>query len=378
MKYILRTLYSLTLLLLLSACHDGNGEQSEGRAYQIDVRFEVDSTIVLDHLMLYADHHVRMQSDSLFLSPEHSISHEGHTAGIDELYLCSDHGELARFYAMGGMQVNLLLSSDSAGLRLKFEESVSDTVNTWLSQQRALFEAASASVRHSMIDSLCHLRPADVRNTLLLRDELEVLDDSIFTRRCLGALADEAKPDWLIKSIDQLLNATAPYLKRNGRIKNCSFQINDSTRFDLAQTRSDYLLICCWADYSRASMDSLQMLYDLLQEEYDMKRLRMLSCCLSAPDSAWWHEQTDKMEEGMHTLLPAGLSDRRIYDWPVDKMPTIILCDMYGNIQQRNVWGEMLRNALDRVPNKSGFAHTPKPKPQSHGRTNNNSRPSGH
>lgn len=343
----------------------GGDDADSGRNYQVSGSFQVDSTVVLDHLMLYADSHVALHADSVMLTPQQTFSHEGRSVGFDELFLCSDGGELCRFYAAGGMEVGLSVQSQPEGLSVSFTPSSGDTINPWIMEQNTLFGAMSQADRRTTIDSLCHQYPADVRTTLLLREQIAALGDSVFVRRCLGALADKAKPEWLVKSIVQILADTKAADRELRRLPNFSFQINDSTRFDMSVSRSDYLLIYCWADYSQPSVDSLTVLSDLLSEEYDMKRLQLMTCCLHVPDSAWWNSRVEKIE-GMHTYLPAGMSDPRIYGWRVQQIPSVIICDMYGNVQKRDVWGHTLRQALDRVPNRSGFAHTPKTKP--HGR----------
>jgi len=364
MKQLLHILYIFSFLWLLTACH-GSGEENAGRSYLVSGTMQVDSTVVLDRLVLYSDSHISLHADSIILTPQQTFTFEGHSAGFDELYLCSDGGELCRFYATGGMEVGLTLQSQPEGLKVAFAVSPNDTINPWLQEQIAHFEALKPVERRTEIDSLCHQHSTELRTTLLLRDQIQAISDSVFIRRCLGSLSDEAKPEWLVKSITQLLSETAAEKRINRRLSNAAFQINDSTRFDMSHTRSEYLVIYCWADYDQASVDSLQVLADLLEKEYDMKRQKLLTCCLSIPDSAWWKSKTDNIE-GNHTYIPAGLSDPRIYRWRVQRVPSLIICDMYGNVQKRDVWGQPLRDALNRIPNRSGFAHTPKIKP--HGR----------
>lgn len=353
------------LLLSMVSCRDQEPAATEGNVYTVQARFDVDSTLSLDHMVLYADNHVALYNDSLTLSPDKTVSAERRTPAIDELYLCSDGGELCRFYAMGGMQVQLALSGRADSLVAVFDASGGDTVNVWLREQMLAFEPMEAKERRTRMDSLCHQMAGDVRCALLLREEIRNLDDSVCVRRCLGALTPEAKPEWLVQSIEDLLTATSSYMERSRRLAAAKFVVNDSTTYDQGTTRSDYLLIYCWADYDQASVDSLKVLADLLADEYDMKRLVLLSCCLGPADSAAWQKQVGDLE-GMHVLVPAGLADKRVRDWRVNRVPTLILCDMYNNQQQRNVWGKTLRDALTRVPNRSGFAHTPKTKP--HGR----------
>ena len=351
-------LYPIILFLVLAACKDQEGSHSE-RAYTIEGSFDVDSTIVLDHLVLYTDRHTGLLFDSLDLNPHHSFVHSGSTRSLDELYLCSDGGELCRFYATGNVTVSMRLNMAGDSVKAIFDSSKGDSINPWLQQQTAFFRTLLGPAKKDAMDSLCHQHTHDIRCGLLLRDQIEVLKDSIFVRRCLGGLADDAKPDWLMKSIDRTLEESSRKPRPSRRLAPCVMQ-TDSTNFDFSASRSDYLLIFIWGDYSQSSVDSLKTVANLANDEYDMKRLQLVTICLSAPDSTWWRQQTQGIK-GLHAWLPAGLSDERMRKWDILNVPTVIVCDMYNNQQIRNEWGQRLRATLGRVPNRSSFTHTPKP-----------------
>lgn len=350
-----------------ASCHDGDNSSLQGNEYAVHASFDVDSTVVLDHLMLYTDSHVALSEDSLFLSTEGTFDIEHRTPGLDELYLCSDYGELCRFYATGGMSVSVAVSGRADSLVATFAPAATDSINPWLQGQVKEFDASDVRLRRTMMDSLCHSMSGDVRCALLLREEVESLADSVFVRQCLGALKAEAKPEWLVKSIDDLLISTSTLASRNRRLPGNKFVINDTLTYNMAVSRSDYLLVYVWADYDQTSVDSLTMLMELLDDEYYMKRLQIFTCCVGAADSAAWQAVVNDFD-GLHVWLPAGLADRRIRNWQVQRVPMLMLLDMYNNQQRRDVWGKELRDALSRLPNRSGFAHTPKTKPKKYGR----------
>jgi hypothetical protein len=133
----------------------------------------------------------------------------------------------------------------------------------------------------------------------------------------------------------------------------------DSSTFDFSASRSDYLIVHIWSDYSQASIDSLKVVGRLVKDDYSMKRLKLVTICLSAPDSAWWRQQIKDID-GLHAWLPAGFGDERMRKWDIKNVPTVIVCDMYNNQQQRNESAQRLRVSLDRIPNRSTFTHTPK------------------
>jgi hypothetical protein len=362
MKRFISYLYIVVALLVLAACNRDGGGHTEC-AYTVEGTFDVDSTVVLDRLVLYTNEHTELHIDSLDLTSSHSFEHTGQTRSVDELYLCSDGGELCRFYATGHSKVKLKFQMQSDTLGVTFEASPNDTINPWLQAQTERFRGLMTPQRKTALDTLCHEQPSDVRCALLLRDQVATLQDSVFVRRCLGALSDEAKPDWLMRSIDQILVECTKNPRQSRRLTACKVD-TDSTTFDFGASRSDYLLIQIWADYSQASVDSLKVLDKLVNEEYDMKRVKLVTICLSAHDSAWWKSKTEGIE-GLHAWVPAGLADERMRKWAVKQVPTMIICDMYNNQQLRNEWGDKLRAQMKRLPNRSGFSHTPKPKPKS-------------
>ena len=347
----------LLALLVLAACKGRQGGHAE-RTYTVECTFDVDSATVLDHLVLYTDRHTSFRSDSLDLNPQHAFVHTASTRSLDELYLCSDGGELCRFYATGNARVSMRIASAGDSLVATFDPLAGDTINPWLLQQMARFRTLPGPDKKVAIDSLCHQHPHDVRCALLLREQIGMLEDSIFVRRCLGGLADDAKPDWLMKSIDRVLGESSRRPRPSRRLSPFAVQA-DSTFFDFGASRSDYLVVCIWSDWSQASVDSLKAVARLVDADYSMKRLKLVSLCLSAPDSAWWRNHVSGVD-GLHAWLPAGFGDERMRRWDVSEVPTVIVCDMYNNQQLRNEWGQRLRVSLGRIPNRSTFTHTPK------------------
>lgn len=353
MKKIFYTTHILlmALLFVFNACSKGEAEQDQGRPYRVTGTIQADSAFVLDHLLLIADNHSSLQFDTLRLDGDTVFSSSFMTAGIDELYLCCDSCELCRFYATGDMEVELSVSIDSV-ITTRFRQTAADTVNAWLKGMSKLMADQSEQRRHQIMDSVVASGDASFRTSLLLRDELLEFKDSLYVRQLLGSMSQEVKPEWLIKSIDNLLYAKSGFRDRSRRLVSASFDVKDDTvLFNMGANRSDYLLVYFWADYSEASVDTLQTLAKLYDKEYKDKRLQIMTCCLHAADSTWWSEKLGKLT-GKHTWVKGGFSDPRITNWGIETVPSVLLLDMYNNQQQRNVWGEPLRKALDRLPKR--------------------------
>lgn len=354
-RFILWVYLSVTLLCLCCSCGVG-GKGEEGRSYWIKGSVSLDSSWVNnDKLVLFSDNHRALQQDTIYLEKDGTFEFEGHTNGLDELYLCGEKGELCRFYASGDMEVNLsVIATEAEGVKVKYLGQQADTINGWLEEQKALFEGQSGNSCRKTLDSLIQANPNDLRVTILLRDKITQIKDSLYIRQSLGSIKDEAKPDWMKKSIDLTLSAIGSGKKNiNYRLSAPAFELSD-TIIDLNASRSDYMLVYFWADYNRPSIDSLRAISRLIANDYDHKRVTFMSCCLHAEDSAMWRIRTNFID-GYHTWVKGGFSDMRMRSWNIQEVPSIILMDMYCNQTQRDVWGGELRRALDRLPNRIGY-----------------------
>ena len=348
---------SVSALAFLCSCGLGGESKDDGRAYLVKGTVSLDSAWVANNkLVLFSDNHRSLQQDTIELSKDGMFEFEGHTNGIDELYLCGEKGELCRFYVSGDMEVNLsVIATEAEGVKVKFLGEQRDSINNWLAEKASLFEGQSANICRLLMDSLIKEAPSDIRVTLLLRDKMPLIEDSLYIRQCLGSLKDEAKPDWMKMSIDQKLNVMGSGKKINlsRRLLAPVFEMKDTT-IDLSATRSDYMLVVLWADYSKPSIDTLRAYANLIASEYDHKRVSFLSCCLHAEDSAMFRIRTNFLD-GNHTWVKGGFSDMRMRAWNIQEVPSVILMDMYCNQMQKNVWGADLRKALDRIPNRVGY-----------------------
>jgi len=339
-----------------ASCGSVGGEEAVGRAYVIKGTVLLDSSWIENNkLLLYADNHKTLVHDSIDLTTEGTFQIERHTNVLDELYLCGAKGELCRFFASGDVEVNLsIVAGEDEQLKVQYLTTPSDSVNGWLQEQKRLFDNQPHSICRLRIDSLIRNYQNDVRVTLLLRDEIANINDSLDIRRSLGSIREEAKPDWLKKSIDATLKARGSGIQKNTRrLLNAAFETKD-TIIDLASSRSDYMLVYFWADYSKPSIDSLRTLANLVSSQYDHKRVSFLSCCLHAEDSAMWRVRVNFLE-GQHSWIKGGFSDARMRAWNIQQVPSVILMDMYCNQTQRDIWGGELRRALDRVPTRIGY-----------------------
>lgn len=353
-RFILPFFLVMTTICSLWSCSKGEDSEKIGQPYVVKGTVMLDSSWVVNNkLVLYADNHRSLKIDTIDLSPDGSFVFEGQASGLEELYLCGEQGEICRFYASGDMEVNLSITSSAEyGVKTQFVGSPRDSINGWLQENKEKLNSDSDC--RQLLESEIAANPMDVRIALLLRDQLELINDSLYVRQTLGSLKDEAKPSWLKKSFDATLSVIGSGKKvYNRRLLNAAFEAQD-TIIDLAATRANYMLVCFWADYSLPSIDTLRALAKLVSEEYDHKRLSFMSCCLHADDSLMWRYRVNFLD-GHHTWVKGGFSDPRMRAWNIQQVPSVILMDMYCNQMQKNVWGNELRRALDRVPNHLGY-----------------------
>lgn len=347
----------LSLFCVLLSCSKGADRDDVGGAYWVRGTLSLDSTLMADNqLVLFSDNHRMLSQDTIVVTPDGTFEYEGHANGLSELYLCGPAGEYCRFFATGGMEIGLtLMASADKGVTVTYNRQSTDTINGWLKEKNALFEGQPSDTCRQLIDSLIRLNPSDIRTTILLRDQLAAIQDSLFVRQILGSLQDKAKPEWLKKSIDNVLSVlgSGKADQLNRRLLTASFELPD-TVLDLSVSRPDYLLVCFWANNSSASVDSMRALSRLISTEFESKRVSFLSCCLYAEDSILWNGRI-RFLDGQHTWVKGGFSDYRMRAWNITQVPSVILMDMYCNQTKKDVWGEELRKALNRIPTRFGY-----------------------
>lgn len=347
----------LSLFCILLSCSKGAEGESFDGTFLLKGTLLRDSTLRAgNQLVLFADNHRMLSQDTIIVDTDGTFEYEGPASGLAEFYLCSERGEYCRFYASKGMEVRVdIKATVDEGVTVTYKDLPADTINGWLLEKASLFEGKTSSVCRQLIDSLIRFNPSDIRNTLLLRDQLTALQDSLFVRQSMGSLQDKAKPEWLKKSIDSGLSILGSGKTdiRTRRLMTASFELPD-TVLDLSSNRPDYMLVCFWTENSSASIDSMHALSRLVTAEYEGKRVSFLSCCLYAKDSTAWNQHI-KAVAGQHTWVKGGFSDERMRAWNITKMPSVILMDMYCNQTKKDVWGEELRKALDRVPIRLGY-----------------------
>lgn len=367
---LISTIFSFTLIFLFAACGKGSGDVSAEIKGQYQVRGLLSVADSVDHIIVIADHHSCADCDTVAVAADGSFTYLGETSSIDELLLCLPNGETGRLYAVADGEYEVSVDTLS---QLAF--AAGDTLNGWLQERNPLFaDSIAMDIRRAAMDSLCRTCASDVRAALLLREHLLSLQDSIFVRRCLGRLKPEAKPGWLVSSIDYLLTLKgrqpSTLRERLKPLPSWWCWQDSAVYYSLEQSRSESVVLYFWADYDSVSIDSLKMfrqladqygLYDRLGH-FDRKkghlprRIELVSVCLHAADSAAWKEVIASVP-GKHCLRQAGFSDVSVSAWRVGKVPCTLVLDRFSTQLGHDIWGKELRQQLDRAA-----VNTDKPK----------------
>lgn len=339
-------------------CSSNNDTQSE---YNVQVTFDTDSTVVTDNLCIFVDNHQYIAVDTITLDSNRTATFASHTDDTDELYLMSGNGiELCHFYATAKGRIEVNISGKADSLVIDYT-SPSDTINSWLQRLESITDStlSTKEIAIRSLDSLKECGENKLRTTLLLRDFMPYLGDSIYVRRYLGGISDKDKPEWLVKCIDHQY----PQLRSVsdlGRLSAAQFQMHDTLVNINTSSRSDYMLLYFWGDYSQSSIDSLKTLSKRVDKDYSDKRIVFVSFCVSAPDSTWWKDHIKGLPVGHHALINGGLADPRISNWHIDQIPYNLVTDMFTNIQNRNCWNDDLMKALNRIPRRSNYINNSK------------------
>lgn len=314
-----------------------------------------------DHIIMLADNHESLSCDTVLLTSDGSFSYTNRTEDVAELYMHLGKDTVYRFYAQAGAACEI--QTDSVG-NISFEGK--DSINNWLQMTHQKLLLLSKSQVEEYVDSLSRADSLHVRSIILLREEIELLSDSVHVRRCMGNISQQAKPEWVVDDIEAYWSKKYRSLRKNKRMAVGVFQpLDEENTYNLRDSRQNSLLMYFWAEEDAASVDSLSVMDELAKEYglYDYqtdfvkknkkpKRLEIISFCLGAKDSTSWKTHIRQVP-GKHVLLQTGYADRRIQAWNVQKTPFTIVLDRFSNIQEFDVWGDALTKVLDKTPYNS-------------------------
>lgn len=345
-------------LLFVAGCNGSFKSGPKAGDYNISGSISVDSAYYDEDIHLFIDKH-----DSIvhvMLPVLHgNFAYKGRTSDLDELFIVSGHGQTANFFAAAGSQIKITIDKEG---RTTFAEE--DELNRSIQEVIDRFDTITTLTKGQYLDTICKNYSNSVIAGILLRDRMQMVEDSMYLRQCLGRLSDEAKPEWVLKAIEQQFDAPPVKLRKNKRLAPLStFKTAvDSVEFDVSASRQNAMYLYFWADYNPLSVDSLQMLKPLaehfgLHEYFDTfsekgrrpKRIDMLTICLHAADSASWL-QSIKGLPGTHVLLQDGFSNKTMLGWKINKVPYNIIIDRFSNVQDSYVWGTELQTVFERMP----------------------------
>lgn len=340
MKSIASFLFSLLCILVLGSCSDSNLRVAQGSPYTLSGTLWQDSVIVDSVVTLFIDRHEvsnLINGDTLpaFEVVEVPVV-DGHffyqgqiPLEADELYLYDQHRHVVHLYGLSGAKLDI---------RILENGEIQD---------------------QSIIDTTALLK------AILLRDSIPVINDSLRVRRILGGIPAEAKPDWLVQSINDMLDQHSRNHSKIARMPRVSIQTQD-TIYPMLGNRSETLLIYFWSTEDSASVDSLSRLTDIARDyglhEYadtfeknksvtrrdKARRIALFSICMNAPDSAVW-KSLIKDVAGYHAILPGGYAHPLAVSCRIHQLPSLTIVDRFGNYQVRDVWNDELYKWLDKA-----------------------------
>ena len=360
----MKTIKALFLLIIslysVASCSKSDSEGNARDAYNVAGSIFQDSASADADLRLFVDKHGRFEEVTLPVL-KGRFAYKGSTSGIDELFLVDDKGNVVSFFAKAGSEIDMTI--DSLGQAVFGGK---DSLNMMYYQLVAQFEECDDSQRGDFLDSVCYTYRTSIVPALLIRDRMQLLNDSVRLRQCLGRITNEGKPQWLVNSLEQRFDNGGQKMKRSLRLNPLpKFGTDNDTVFvDFSETRTNSMYIYFWADYSQESVDSLKMLVPMAKyyglhnylDEYVKKektrrpkRVDIMTVCLHAADSAEWKKAIDQLP-GYHVLLQSGFSDPAMKSWKITTVPYNIIIDRFSNVQDSYLWGKDLRNALEKTP----------------------------
>ena len=349
MKSILYNLLLLSGILMCQACGDTDQGHTDSRPYTLTgslwrpMSHTGQATAADSVVTLIIDRHHEVYTDKDDTLPAYQVvklpvvagqfSYRGTTpVDADELYLYDSHGHVARLYGTPGATLHVEI--DSLG-----------GIHQWGSDTTAL------------------------HRTLALRDSIPYIEDSLRVRQQLGSMPASAKPEWLMRSINEQLNLRWAQLGKRHRLSRQELHLGDSL-FRLPNNKPESVVLFFWSDQIPASIDSLQLLRAIARDyglyEYAdtfakeksptrskrIRRIDLMSLCVHTSDSSAWRRQVHGLP-GKHLVLPGGLAHPLATFAQVDRLPWILILDRFGNYQAHDVWGHSLYEVLDKTPHNT-------------------------
>ena len=344
MKSIFRFLTLLVAGAAVTACSEKEPAVTPGDPYWLTGNLWHGETAADSTVTLIIDRHAPILTTSGDTLPatetvilpvaEGKFSYRGTPpTDADELYLYDSQGHVAHLYGLSGL--HLQLDIDSLG-------TVSVTG----------YETADPLYR-----------------TLVIRDSISLMQDSLRVRRMLGSIPASAKPEWLMLSIGDQLDRQWLEVGRRTRLQRMSIPVGD-TLYQLPNNKPESVVMLFWSPEVPASQDSLVVLRQIARDYglYDfadkftkeksatrsnkIHRMELLSVCVSATDKSSW-ESAVKDIPGKHSLLTGGLAHPLATTFQVHQLPTIVVVDRFGNYQCHNLWGKPLYKVLEKSPNNT-------------------------
>lgn len=381
----MRIVLSAIITLLLVASCSKSGVQEEGVEYTISGTISQDSVQPGPDVTLFVDKHNRLIERTIPVT-DGKFEYQGRTTGIDEIFILDSLGHSVSLFAEPGTMIDIVIKDSGI-----VEFAGTDTINNVLRSITLEFDKLTLdNKKRKFIDSISDKFADSFVSSLLIRDRMCDMKDSVVLRQCLGRLNDNVKPQWLMKDIEKQFDNQGLRLKKNVRLyplPKYGTEI-DTVFVDFSDSRQNAFFLYFWADYSQQSVDSLQMLTPIAKQyglheyideftkrEKDRrpKRVDIVTICLHAADSAAWKKHIEGLP-GSHILLQDGFANKAMRAWKINRVPYNAIIDRFSNIQESYQWGKDLRDALERMPNN----YTIQTSPQVNGSKNRISRSTRH
>lgn len=344
MKSILSFLVGCVCLVSLWSCSGSQRKVSQGSPYTVTGILWQDSTVIDSIVTLIIDRHelsFTKDGDSI---PAFQVitlpvvnggfSYKGHApVDVDELYVYDQHNHVARLFATSGADLRVNILQDG-------------------------------TIELSGVDT------TEIVSSLIFRDSIPLLSDSLYIRRALGRFSESAKPTWFVKSVDRILDQQYRNDGRDMRLPRVSL-VTPDTIYPVLGNRTESLLMFFWSYDNAASIDSLKIFKEIAQDyglyqytDYFLKtksptrrsarRIVLASVCLYTPDSLSWNSLIKDLP-GHHSILSGGFAHPLAVKCNIQQLPAVVLVDRFGNYQVSNVWGKELYQWLDKTPLNSSL-----------------------
>lgn len=368
MKRVTYTLLTL-LLLLVTACGDGNDKNQFSITAELDVPEQ-------SYLYFWQEELKKGITVDTVLTEEGKAVFKGNCDQLAHIEICTEAGErVVSFYISNGEKVRLkgsvnapyeIVFSGSPEIEEmgKFRNDNHHLLQQLHEGEKSFYTHLGDTARekqlslyrdtlHTRVIEFARSHPTSYASTVLIYDYLLTPETVTTADSLLRSLAPEAKPVSLLAKAELYIADTQknpvgkmlPYM---------TFRTPTDSVINTGGFRRRTTLFTVWASYDTLSRRQMQVVRKI-REKYPRSYLNVVSIALD-PDEKAWQEvlRTDTLEGWPQCILKEGWNATQVENLGIQVLPATFVLNGNGRIVAKNLYDDALIEAVDKCVKEVG------------------------